>query len=87
MGRRHIKHESLQDRDTIRSYLEKITEGLENGVIRFSNGDDSIELEPDGLLRLQVNALRSGEENQLDVTISWAGNSETPTEHKELVIE
>lgn len=87
MSKQQIKHESHQDRETIRSYLEQITQGLEEGLIRFSNGDESVVLEPEGLLHLQIIASSNKGKNQLGVKISWSNDTDNGDQVEKLVID
>jgi amphi-Trp domain-containing protein len=66
-----FRHESLQDRDSIVSYLEAVGHGLSSGKIYFASGDSELLLRPEGMLRFLVQAKRKGEVVKLTVKISW----------------
>lgn len=71
MKKKQIKHESYQDAATIKKYLQQIIEGIERGKINISNADDSLELEPSGLLGLTIKASQSKSSQQLRLKIAW----------------
>ena len=86
MSKQQLKHDSLQDKDSIRAYLEQVIQGLENGRIRFSNGDDVFELEPEALIHLQLNATRSKDQQQLNIKLSWDRNPKKDNKAEKLTI-
>jgi hypothetical protein len=51
--------DSLQDSETIKSFLTSLTNG------------DAIELKPDGLLNFVVKARKKGSENKLSIKVEW----------------
>lgn len=77
MGKKHtFEHESLQDRETIVAYLEALTAGLRSGELRLSQGEQTLELKPSGLLTLSVRAARKRERVRLDLRVSWRTGNE-----------
>ncbi len=58
--RNEFKHESVQDRESIAKYLNALCEGIQKGQLTFKNGDQEIELEPRGLINLEVKIKRLG---------------------------
>jgi amphi-Trp domain-containing protein len=63
--------DSLQDSETIKSFLTSLTEGFEKGTITLSTNGDAIELKPDGLLNFVVKARKKGSENKLSIKVEW----------------
>lgn len=63
--------ESMQDAKSIRQYLEAVVEGLENGRITVSTGEQQFTMEPRDLLTFTVKARKRGGEGRLSLTISW----------------
>ncbi|MGB5275892.1 MAG: amphi-Trp domain-containing protein [Gammaproteobacteria bacterium] len=70
----HFLHESIQDRDTIAELLTSLQQGLSTGTLSFSDENNTITLNPSGLLNLTIEASGSSELNVLDVRISWQEN-------------
>lgn len=68
---RKFSHESLQDKETIKQYLQAVQEGLDKGRIVLSSLEDEIELQPRGLLKLTLKARRKGESSRLQIKIQW----------------
>ena len=66
-----FKYESLQDRETITRYLEALREGFENGHLRLAWKDSVLELEPEGLIRLDVEAKQKDDQMKLNIKMSW----------------
>jgi len=66
-----FKFESLQDNETIISYLESLKQGFMDGRLSFSWRDKNMELEPKGLIRFDVEARKKGDEHKLTLRFSW----------------
>ncbi|WP_320174477.1 amphi-Trp domain-containing protein [Maridesulfovibrio sp.] len=63
--------ESLQDTETIRTFLLSLVEGFESGTIKLSTNGDEIELHPEGLLNFTVKAKRKENGNKINIKIAW----------------
>lgn len=70
-GKKSFRHESLQDRRSVRAILEALVEGIDKGRIRFSDDDDEILMEPAGLLHLKLRASQEEDRHRLTLRISW----------------
>jgi len=81
-----FRHESLQDRKTIRKLLASITDGLEKGELTFSDGDNQIVMSPDGLLHLKLSASKEEGRNRINIRITWQDQSETKAGKKSLKV-
>jgi len=66
-----FKHESLQDGESICSYLEALCQGFRAGVLSFASEDQNLALHPTGLLKLEVEAKRKREEVKLILKFRW----------------
>ena len=66
-----FRHESLQDAKTIKGILKALTDGLASGKLIFSDADDSIELEPSGLMNLKITASQEDSTNRVNIRIAW----------------
>lgn len=71
-----FRHESLQDAKSIRKILESVTEGLSKGTLKFSDEDDEVILEPEGLMRLKLSASKDDNRNSISLKVSWETDSE-----------
>ena len=78
-SKKSFRHESLQDARSISTILQSITRAIGKGKVTFSDEDDKIIMEPEGLLHLKVSASQEDSRQRIDVRISWqveeAGNS------------
>ena len=74
---REFEHESLQDRQSILTYLKALTEGFESGVLTFSDATGEISLEPRGLVNFAVKAQKKRGRVNLNLKISWNGGVES----------
>jgi amphi-Trp domain-containing protein len=63
--------ESFQDAQTIRAFLENLTEGIASGRISLTSGEERIELSPGGLLYFQVKARKKKDEGRISLKIAW----------------
>mgnify|MGYP000628051185 CR=1 FL=1 len=71
MAEEKFVFDSLQDSDTIKQFLESLTEGFEKGNITLTSNGDEIYLRPEGMLNFMVKAKKKGNENKLSIKISW----------------
>lgn len=70
-GKKNFRHESLQDTKTIIKILEAMTEGLSKGKLSFSDEDDTILIEPEGLLHLKVKASQEDNRQRFSIQVGW----------------
>ena len=66
-----FRHESLQNRDSIQTILEALTEGIAKGKLSFSDDDDSISMAPEGLLNLKLSVSQEDNRNRINLRITW----------------
>lgn len=66
-----FEHDSLQDRNTIVRYLNAITDGLKNGKLTLKGREAEIELEPRGLIRLELRASERSDRSRLELRLTW----------------
>lgn len=76
-GKLSFRHESLQDAKTIKEILKELTNGLARGKLNFSDADDSIELEPRGLMNLKITAAQEDNMNRVNIRIAWQSEEKT----------
>lgn len=69
--------DSLQDCETIRGFLNSLTEGFEKGCINLATNGDAIELTPKGLLNFTVKAKKKGTSNKLSIKVVWKDSDTT----------
>jgi len=81
-----FRHDSLQDAKSISKILDAITEGMAKGKLVFSDEDDKIVLEPEGLLELKVKASREGGRQRVNVRISWQVENRKKSKEKRLTV-
>ena len=84
-GKDSFRHESLQDKDTIRDILEALTNGLGKGKLTFADENGEIVLRPSGLLNLKVTAGREDSRNRVDIRITWQ-TKKKPRQKKSLSV-
>lgn len=70
-GKLNFRHESVQDKKTIKSILKALTDGIASGKLTFSDEDDSIELNPKGLMKLKITASQEDNLNRVNIRIAW----------------
>jgi len=69
-----FRHESLQDRESIKGLLKAVTSGIGAGKVTLEDENGTLVLVPSGLLRLKINASADDDQNRLDIRISWQGD-------------
>ena len=72
-----FKHESLQDCESIVSYLDALKEGFQSGALLFSMNGSELVLRPEGLINLNLEAKKKGEEVKLTIRLRWSEEEET----------
>ncbi len=76
-GKLSFRHESLQDAKTIKGILKALTDGLASGKLSFSDADDSIDLKPEGLMKLKITAAQEDSMNRVNIRITWQSEEKT----------
>ena len=66
-----FKHESLQDRRSIKKYLKAVTDGVSKGTLSLSDDTNDLTLSPDGLIRLNVEVRGERDRRELNITLDW----------------
>lgn len=85
-GKSSFRHDSLQDTKSIQHILKSINAGLAKGKITFSDEDDSIVMQPDGLLDLKVTATQESNKNRINIRISWQTDDGKDKKEKKLSV-
>lgn len=76
-----FKHESLQDKASVVSYLNLIAQGIEKGQIHLANEDEDVTLNTLGLSRLKIKAKQAKSHQEIRITLAWSGDSELKNPH------
>jgi amphi-Trp domain-containing protein len=84
--KRIFKHESLQDGKTINTILQTIAQGLKDGVLNFDDGNDNLNMSPDGLLHLKLTASQEDGHNRFNIRVTWQDNNYTLPANQTLTI-
>ena len=82
-----FRHESLQNRDSIQSILQALTEGIAKGKVSFSDEDDSISMAPEGLLNLKLNVSQEDGRNRVNLRITWEDRPEKALKKSRLSVK
>jgi amphi-Trp domain-containing protein len=85
-GKTSFRHESLQDCKTIRNILKSISNGLSEGKLTFSDDEDTIIMEPEGLLNLKLTATQEEGRHRINIRISWQVEDEPAKKKKALSV-
>ncbi|CUH64753.1 hypothetical protein TG4357_01475 [Thalassovita gelatinovora] len=75
-----FRHESLQDRKTVKALLNALTKGIAAGEITLSDDDNELSLPIEGLMTLRIKADRLDGACRVDLRISWT--EDTAVENK-----
>jgi amphi-Trp domain-containing protein len=85
-NKRSFRHESLKDKESISQILNAITEAIANGKLVFSDEDDKITMEPEGLLELKVKASQEEGLQRVNIRISWQVETRNKNSKKQLTV-
>lgn len=81
--KRVFEHDSLEDVESLVHYLKAVVRGFEEGKLRVAGGNESIELEPNGLVRFEVRASQKEERARFSLRFTWKPRRpEDPREDK-----
>ena len=81
-----FRHDSLQDTRSIQDILESIADGIKKGKIVFSDEDDKMTMEPEGLLHLKLKAVQEENRHQISIRISWQTEDKQTRQNKSLSV-
>lgn len=71
MKKKQFKYESLQDSESVKSYLKQLILGLEQGKLELKSSDDKLVLEPHGLMEFVFNATQSKSRQIIRFKLAW----------------
>jgi len=66
-----FEHESIEDRESIIKYLQTLSDGFSKGAIEFRSGQDSIILEPSGLIQIEIKVRNNNRKSKLSIKFFW----------------
>ncbi len=66
-----FQHESLQDAESIEKILSSISECLAKGKLKFSDEEDEIVFQPEGLMKLKISAAQDANQQRFSIKVSW----------------
>lgn len=81
-----FRHESAQDPRSIVKYLQAITAGIERGHLQLGAAEHRLDLEPGGMLGLEIRARRKAGRVKLTLELSWREGEELDLAHNALTI-
>ena len=70
-GKSSFRHESLQDRKSIRAIMKALLDGIDKGKLSFSDADDEIVMQPQGLMNVRITASQEDNRNRVNLRITW----------------
>jgi len=85
-GKSSFRHESLQDRKSIRSILKALLEGIDKGKLKFSDADDEIVMQPQGLMNVRITASQEDNRNRVNLRITWQSEAVEDRRRKSLTV-
>ena len=66
-----FEHESIEDRQSIRKYLNTLVEGLEKRRIVFTDEKDNVLLIPSELIRFSIKSRKKSGKSKLTIKLAW----------------
>ena len=82
-----FKHESLEDSKTIVKYLKALQEGFEQESIMFTSDSRQLVINPCGLINMEVEAKRKGDDIKLTLQFRWSEQDNKETDKQPLDIK
>jgi amphi-Trp domain-containing protein len=68
-------HESIQDRQSIRQYLNTLIEGIEKGRIIFTSEKENVMLTPAEMIRLSIKTKIKSGKSKLTIKLAWSDST------------
>jgi amphi-Trp domain-containing protein len=68
-------HESIQDRHSIRQYLNTLIEGIEKGRIIFTSEKENVMLTPAEMIRLSIKTKIKSGKSKLTIKLAWSDST------------
>jgi amphi-Trp domain-containing protein len=75
-GKQSFRHESLLNAEGMQDILKAINKGIAKGSVIFSDEDDEMIMEPEGLMNLKLTATQEDGRNRINIRITWQGKEE-----------
>lgn len=76
MSDEKFRHESLQDKESIGKYLNALSDGFLNGKLRFSWKDKQLLLEPQSLIKFDLETKKKDGGVKMILRFRWEEPSE-----------
>jgi len=86
-SKKSFRHESLQDAETIQDLLKSIARGFARGELVFSDDEDEIIMQPEGLMNLKVTSNQEENWHRINIRITWQTEHNNKKKNKSLVIK
>ncbi|VAX13658.1 hypothetical protein MNBD_GAMMA24-650 [hydrothermal vent metagenome] len=86
-SKKSFRHESLQDAETIQGLLKSIARGFARGELVFSDEDDEIIMQPEGLMNLKVTSNQEENRHSINIRITWQTENNSRKKNKSLRIK
>jgi len=87
MAEGFFKHDSLQDRESIRQYLDVLQKAFASGTLRLRMGEESLEMEPGEMIEFTLEAKKKGDRRKLSLKFSWKDEDKDAGGGEPLVME
>ena len=71
MADEKFRHESLQDKESIGKYLNALSDGFLNGKLQFSWKDKRLVLEPQSLIKFDIETKKADGEVKMTLRFRW----------------
>lgn len=68
---RKFEHESVQNAAALAKYLHHIAEGLAGGGLSFASDGEELRMNPNGMIKFEMEAKRKGSSGKLKIKLSW----------------
>lgn len=73
-----FRHESLQDRDSVKRLLRALTTGLSKGKVVLEDEDGQLEMVPADLVHLKITAAQDEDKSRINLRLTWSEDREPP---------
>ncbi|HEB56088.1 MAG TPA: amphi-Trp domain-containing protein [Gammaproteobacteria bacterium] len=86
-SKKSFRHESLQDAKTIQELLKSVARGFARGELVFSDDEDEIIMQPEGLMNLKVTSNQEENRHRINIRITWQIKEDDKKQNRTLSVK
>ncbi len=86
-SKKSFRHESLQNAEAIQELLKSVARGFARGELVFSDEEDEMIMQPEGLMNLKVTSNQEENRHRINIRITWQIEKDDKKRNKSLTVK